>query len=702
MAALSGKLSVPPATEATTTSTGGAAKPAGSGEGGNKQKFSPLSHLTAQSARIGLWEMMIYNPTATSRTYLWEGKQRTSHAFQCMLLSTADPTQYILANSHGKGITEQKTKELAAKFKHGLVFTMRKVVLADNTKRQYNSAPKTEVVCMAKTTFDPVLVVSAGKPNMPEPAIPIAASMCIHREQHFDVLALIQDITESSPGGQLPSGQRRVRCAVTLIDGSKKKDTEKACLLPITIFADDISNGNAPPLFQKIREAFENRMAVAMFGIQGKKSGSNDDSTWSFQSGFSFSFQRASHTTKGKELECKANELLAADAEVVPRTVLQSRLDEQNYADMDATETTCALLQTILTKTNLATIEVDASFWQINWCRIYLPDFAPNEKPDVQQMCTNDGTRLWFPVKVEDETGYVTLFIREKAALALAAVETKEQFETALATESLSFPQKASIKIIRKSPGMQTPTRKADSVEKRVDADSESQQQAVRCYIVEAAEQAMHDTPSKRSLELITLLSMTDVQTNACVPAALGMITKDPHYGLLVSYVVGGETIKKHCTKAIALVVASSPTVSDNMNDGYQMSTDGVQDPFTTGFVCKLLSFCTVKSSPDYQLKPNRGQKTQTAFVCIVDVLESGNCPEFLVELVEKVEDADAKLAPEHMGRRLHFAAEAAKMQGTSSKRNWTDEVSPAKAGKCRRLGKSPTDVALELYNSGT
>ena len=65
---------------------------------------------------------------------------------------------------------------------------------------------------------------------------------------------------------------------------------------------------------------------------------------------------------------------------------------------------------------------------------------------------------------------------------------------------------------------------------------------------------------------------------------------------------------------------------------------------------------------------------------------------------MEKVEDADAELAPEHMSKRLYFAAVAAKMQGTSSSRNWTDAVSPANAGKCRRLGKSPTDKELDAY----
>jgi hypothetical protein len=159
----------------------------------------------------------------------------------------------------------------------------------------------------------------------------------------------------------------------------------------------------------------------------------------------------------------------------------------------------------------------------------------------------------------------------------------------------------------------------------------------------------------------------------------------------MVSYTIDEKTITKRCTKAIALVVASKPTVSDNMNDGYQMTTDGVKDPFIDDFACQLLSYCTVQASPDYQLKPNRGQKSQMAFVCIVDVLDSGVRPVFLVEHIEKVEDSEAQDAPEHMGKRLTFAAMTAQMQGTSSNRQWTDETNPASAGKCRRLSNAPS-----------
>jgi len=650
----------------------------------------PLSHLNEQSARVGRWEVFIWKPKDISHEYMWENKKRSTYGMQCTLVSTKDPKQYVLADSHGKGMSAEKTKTLLAKFKEGLVFTMSKVVLAENSKRQFNSAPKTEVVCIRQTKFDPVLAGSAGKSVMPEPPVPISASMNINREQHFDVLALIHDISELSAGGQLKNGQARSRFTVTLSDGSTMKNEEQPRLLPVTIFLDTPKDGSVPTDYQKLDEAGNQKKAIAFFGVQGKKSPSED--TWSFQSGFSFTWYTASNTEKGRRLEAEAEQVLSQASELVPKTVLKSRtIDFESYADEEATETTCALLKTLLANTNLAALEVEASFWQINGCRVYLPEAAKKQKPEVQELCSADATRLWFQVKVEDETGHITLYIREKAALALAAVDSKEAFENAIVAETLCFPNQASIKIIRKSPGVQTPTAKDTSVDKPGEDDSQSQVNEVRCYIVEAAEQDMRCSPSKRSFDLMSLLSMTDPDTNSCLPAVLSNITKDPHYGLLVSCALDGKTVVKQCTKALALGIACKPTQSDNLNEGYRMVTQGVQDPFTEGFACDLLSYCTVTSSPDYQLKPNRGQKSQMAFLCIVDVLEAGERPVFLVENLQKVDDCDATLAKEYMSKRLRFAAMTTQMQGSSTSRQWTEAVSPAAAGKCRKIGKAPS-----------
>ena len=113
-------------------------------------------------------------------------------------------------------------------------------------------------------------------------------------------------------------------------------------------------------------------------------------------------------TQKGKELESTALELLGADAEIVPPSVLQSRSADHNtdFADVEAIETTCALFKTLMTKTQVTAIETDVSFWQINWCQIFPPDKAA-------QISTNDGSRRWMQVKVEGETGHLTIWMRE-------------------------------------------------------------------------------------------------------------------------------------------------------------------------------------------------------------------------------------------------------------------------------------------------
>ena len=151
----------------------------------------------------------------------------------------------------------------------------------------------------------------------------------------------------------------------------------------------------------------------------------------------------------------------------------------------------------------------------------------------------------------------------------------------------------------------------------------------------------------------------------------------------------------------MALVLATTASKSDNLNDGYQMTTENVQDALDEGFRCTLVSFCTVRASPDYQLKPSRGQKTQTAFVVIADVLEPGSAdkpPVFLVESLERLPDTEATVAPEHMRRLIFFASLTAKMQGSKERTQWTNETSPANAGKCRKLGKSPTDDLVGQY----
>ena len=50
--------------------------------------------------------------------------------------------------------------------------------------------------------------------------------------------------------------------------------------------------------------------------------------------------------------------------------------DRVSFKDMEATETTCALLATLMHDTKLRCIEDDETCWQINWCNVRVPDKA--------------------------------------------------------------------------------------------------------------------------------------------------------------------------------------------------------------------------------------------------------------------------------------------------------------------------------------
>ena len=67
-----------------------------------KPKMSPLSHLTSQSAAFGLWEVLIFAPDAQEREYIYQKQRRTAYNFRCLLVSTQDPTAYVLGESRGK------------------------------------------------------------------------------------------------------------------------------------------------------------------------------------------------------------------------------------------------------------------------------------------------------------------------------------------------------------------------------------------------------------------------------------------------------------------------------------------------------------------------------------------------------------------------------------------------------------------------
>ena len=68
------------------------------------------------------------------------------------------------------------------------------------------------------------------------------------------------------------------------------------------------------------------------------------------------------------------------------------------------------------------------------------------------------------------------------------------------------------------------------------------------------------------------------------------------------------------------------------------------------------------------------------------------------MESLSRLPADEAGAAPQHMRRRIQFASLAAQVQGKNKKREWTEEMNPAIAGKCRKLGRAPTNELLQEY----
>ena len=148
------------------------------------------------------------------------------------------------------------------------------------------------------------------------------------------------------------------------------------------------------------------------------------------------------------------------------------------------------------------------------------------------------------------------------------------------------------------------------------------------------------------------------------------------------------------CQKVVALVRSCHKSKPEQLDNGFNLVTNGVQDVIPAGADAStpeqeftLTTMCTADNLTQYKLDPPRGQK-QHALVTITDVAAGV----FVVETVQLVSSEDANALTTSMTTWARLAKEL--VLGDSGKRSfpWTDVSSPASAKKCRLLGRYPTD----------
>ena len=155
----------------------------------------------------------------------------------------------------------------------------------------------------------------------------------------------------------------------------------------------------------------ESRKAVSFFCIGGAK---DIDNTFSFRATKN-TLMTVGTATKAEKLN-ENTVLRNLHVEDIVAFDIQSSKAARDWTQEPAIETRCKLLATFArSETGVPDLDNHESVWQMNWVQVIEP-------PQEQSIKTNDGSRLWFLVTVRDDSGTLSLYITEQAALTLANV----------------------------------------------------------------------------------------------------------------------------------------------------------------------------------------------------------------------------------------------------------------------------------------
>ena len=241
------------------------------------------------------------------------------------------------------------------------------------------------------------------------------------------------------------------------------------------------------------------------------------------------------------------------------------------------------------------------------------------------------------------------------------------------------------------------------------------------CHIVEAVAQDLQQAPTTQSTLLLPLLDKSLQTREAVLPGSLDMIEPAGVYALSVKYkcqslpeelqsfsteVTASQHITKACSQMIALIESSERSKPEPAGtEGHKLITDNVTD-----ILCsdsnkdrryKLTTYCTLNDMTDFKLDPPRGGKTQAALITIRTVLEASNelPTSLLVETVQLLSADEVSRMIPVMRKMIYFTSLGLQMADRKrATEGWSETESPAKAARCRTLGRSPTGAELPDY----
>ena len=143
------------------------------------------------------------------------------------------------------------------------------------------------------------------------------------------------------------------------------------------------------------------------------------------------------------------------------------------------------------------------------------------------------------------------------------------------------------------------------------------------------------------------------------------------------------------------------PSLQEAGGGGYKITTNNVKDLLHDANDARgvqLTSFCTLENLQDFKLDPPRTQasKKQAALVLISSILQAssaGQPASFMVDSVQLLQQTEVDAVKVCLKRMLFLTTLAGHMSSRkrAASEHTTQEERPAKAAKCRALGRHPT-----------
>ena len=362
-----------------TSTTASAAQPAS----GN---FLPLAQLNKASVKIGgEWSVIAFRPVEDMYEYTWQSKPRQGTNFLVTLVSAQDPSQYCQGQLKKNTKNTVKYEQVKKAMEHGRRFVMSKVAFVDDAKLAYVSSSLKIVVDLFSTKMDACVDI----PNsvvQPVPTATIAGSAALEGNQFFDVIALVQEVSQVTD-----HSNNRSSFVLKIYDGSVDPDNNKIKVMPLKVYFNTMyfdttqSSGTVPALramsghdMKALAEQHMNdKTPMSFYAI----SGAQDDMK-------KFVFRTTKHTYMAGAVGPKAEKIKDA-AELHNLTPEQTAVFEiqtttataRDWSAEPAKETRCGLLATFArTATGVKELDEDESIWQSNWVRITEPSAGQSQQ----------------------------------------------------------------------------------------------------------------------------------------------------------------------------------------------------------------------------------------------------------------------------------------------------------------------------------